>query len=310
MEPLFSKSVYEFSIDLVRRIAQETDYHFVASTLSPWTLLAYTSLGAANNSLEELNTILRLNPHKCFNKEYFEITKSIYSPSTNTTLEGTSATFVGEKVAVKEVFKNKSKKAGVSEVKQVSFDNYDYVAAYINNIVKTPTNGAIHKTVLASDLENVALMIIDALRFKGMWKIPFPIHETKKNSFYDNMNNKLGDVNLMSITDNFNFKYMDKINITILDLPYSDDRFSMLLFLPDEGVKLSNVVNSLKEISLKSLFTYFKEQERPEVTVKLPRFKISSDLNNLKQLFIDVGLKTIFDNKQAQLQEGQSFIYF
>ncbi|CAK1589835.1 unnamed protein product [Parnassius mnemosyne] len=303
VEPFFSRSVYDFSIDLLRRIAQKTDYHFVAATLSPWTLLAYTSLGAANNSLEELNTILKSHPHKCFNNEFFEITKSVYIPSANTTLEGTSATFVDEKIPVKEVFQNKIKRVGVSEVKLVSFDNYDYVAAYINNYIKTATNAAIDEIVLASDLKNVALMIIDALRFKSTWKIPFPIGKTIEKSFYDDMNNKLGDVNLMCLKDNFNFKFMDEINATIVDLPYSDDRFSMVLFLPNEGTKLSNVIYSLKEISLKSIFSFFKEQKPKEIIVRLPRFKISSDLNNLKELFIDMGLKTIFDSNQAQFPD-------
>ncbi|CAK1589862.1 unnamed protein product [Parnassius mnemosyne] len=309
-EPFFSRSVYEFSIDLVRRIAQDTDYHFVASTLSPWTLLAYTSLGAADNTLEELNTILRLHPHKCFNKKFFEITKSIYSPAADTTLEGTSAIFVDERIPVKEMFKNKVRRAGVCEVKQVSFDNYDYVAAYINNYVKTATNGAIDEIVLASDLENVALMIIDALRFKGTWKIPFDIAETEESSFYDDMNNKVGDVNLMFVTDNYNIKLMDKINATIVDLPYSDDRFSLLLFVPYDGTKLSNVIYSLKEISLKSIFSFFKEHEPQEGIIQLPRFKISSDLNNLKELFIDMGLRTIFDGNQAQFPDISDYPLF
>ncbi|CAG4995525.1 unnamed protein product [Parnassius apollo] len=302
-EPFFSRSVYEFSIDLVGRIAQDTDYHFVTSTLSAWTLLAYTSLGAADKTLEELNTILRLHPHKCFNKKFFEITKSVYSPATDTTLEGTSAIFVDERIPVKEVFQNKVKRAGVSEVKQVSFDNYDYVAAYINNYVKTATNGAIDEIVLASDLENVALMIIDALRFKSAWKIPFPINETEESAFYDEMNNKLGDVNLMFVTDNYNIKIMDKINASVIDLPYGNDRFSMLLFVPYEGIKLSNLIHSLKKISLKSIFSLFKKQEPHETMVQLPRFKISSDLNNLRELFIDMGLRTIFDSNQAQFPD-------
>ncbi|XP_068624140.1 serine protease inhibitor 77Ba-like [Battus philenor] len=301
--PYFSRSVYEFSVELLRRISQETENHFVASTLSPWTLLAYTSLGAADSSLDELKTILRLHPHKCFNNKFFEITKRIYTPAGETTLEGTSAIFVDERIPVYETFQNQVRKAGISEIREVSLENYEYVAASINNYVKTATNGAIDEIVVASDLENVVMMIIDALRFKGTWETPFMANATEVMPFVDELGNEIGQVNIMTLTSNFKLKYMDEINATILELPYSDNRFSMLLFVPYREVKLSNVIYSLKRISLKSIFSYFSTSELQEVTVQLPRFKISSDLNNLKELLIDMGLHSIFDSTQASFPD-------
>ncbi|CAH2058432.1 unnamed protein product, partial [Iphiclides podalirius] len=296
-QPYFSRSVYEFSVDLLTRLALDTDYHFVASPLSPWTLLAHTSLGAADATLHELNSVLRLLPHKCYSMRFFEIVRGIYAPAGQTTLEGASTIVVDERYPLNESFERQVKNAGITDVKRLPMDNYEYVAATVNNYVRTATNGAIDDVVQASDLENAVMTIVDVLRFKGNWQIPFPVEETEESSFYDEMNNKIGSVNLMFITSQFNFKSMDLINSTILEIPYSDQRFSMLLFLPYEGMKLSNVIYSLKEISLKSIFALFKEGEPQEISLQLPRFKITSDLSNLKELLVDMGLKSVFESR-------------
>ncbi|XP_014358120.2 serine protease inhibitor 2.1 [Papilio machaon] len=297
--PFISRSVFEFSTELIKRIAQETENHFIASTLSPWTLLAYTSLGATDNSYEELVKILRLHRHSCFMNKFFDVTKEIYTPTAETSLEGASAIFVDENIQVNDRFQEQVRRAGLGDIKQVAVDNYEYVAATINNYVKTATNGAIDEIVVASDLENVVMMIVDALRFKGTWENPFPVNETQQMPFYDEMNNEIGKVNLMTITDNYNTRFNNEINATVVELPYSDRRFSMLLFVPYSEEKLNNVIDSLKKISVRSLFKDFEGKGTTEVNVRMPRFKISSDLNNLKELLIDMGLRSIFDPSQA-----------
>ncbi|XP_013138414.1 PREDICTED: serine protease inhibitor 2.1-like [Papilio polytes] len=298
-KPFLSRSVFEFSTELMKRIAQDTDNHFIASTLSPWTLLAYTSLGAKDNSYEELVKILRLHRHKCFMNKFFDVTKEIYTPTAETTLEGASAIFVVDNIPVNERFQEEVRRAGLGDIKQVSTDNYEYVAATINNYVKTATNGAIDEIVVASDLENIVMMIVDALRFKGTWKNPFPVNGTQQMPFYDEMSNEIGTVNLMSVTDVYNTRFNNEINATVVELPYSDNRFSMLLFVPYADEKLSNVIDAIGKITLKSIFLDFAKKQPMDVVVRMPRFKIASDLNNLRELLIDMGLRSIFDPSQA-----------
>ncbi|XP_014359625.2 serine protease inhibitor [Papilio machaon] len=295
----FSKSVDEFSADLVQKLAQNTDDHFVASTLSAWTLLSYTSLGAAGTSLQELNSVLRMSSKKSCVKKFFEITKKIYSPTVGSGLEGASAIFVNKNMSVIDKFRSQVKEAGVGELVEVSADDRERVAAAINEHFKSATNGSIEKIVEADDLTDVAMIIVDVLRFKGAWTKPFPTDDTKDSPFHDEGSNEIGRVNLMTLTDFFKAWNMDDINATVVELPYDDNKFSMYVFLPYADTKLRNVIGALKTTSLRTIVERLQKVEAQEVTVSLPRFKISSNIDNLKELLTAMGLRAMFDSSAA-----------
>ncbi|XP_013164049.1 PREDICTED: ovalbumin-related protein X-like [Papilio xuthus] len=298
-EQSFSRSVDEFSADLVQKLAQSTDDHFVASTLSAWMLLVYTSLGAADDSLHELNSVLRLSSRKSCVKKFFEITKKIYSPNVASGLEGASAIFVNKNMPVIDKFRSQVKEAGVGELVEVSADDRERVAAAVNEHFKSATNGTIEKIVEADDLKDIAMMIVDVLRFKGAWKTPFPMEDTKESPFHDERSNEIGRVNLMTLTDFFNASFMDDINATVAELPYDDNKFSMYVFIPYANVKLRNVIDVLKTTSLRSITERLQNVDAQEVTVSLPRFKMSSNIDNLKELLRAMGLRAMFDSEAA-----------
>ncbi|XP_063834210.1 ovalbumin-related protein X-like [Ostrinia nubilalis] len=304
-EVLFRRSVYEFSVDLVRRIAEDNEGHFIASTLSPWTLLSAVSLGAADDTLSQIQQVLKHHRHKCFNNKYLELAKQIASSSNGATLEHSSNLFMDHSMILKERFRNQLTKTGVCDITPLSFDDFNRAAGIINNYVKEATHGVIDEIISPSDLEGVYLIMVDALYFKGSWRKAFLPEETEASTFYDAHRNPIGEVNLMFANNEFNITTIDAIEATVLELPYGhDDRFSMLLFLPNDDVPLINVIGALKKISLGSIFGLFQREGGPKkVFVQIPRFKITSDLDNLKELLIDMGLRDMFDANRARFPE-------
>lgn len=298
-EQSFSKSVGKFSADLVQRLARSTDDHFVTSPLSAWTLLAYTTLGASGTSLQELNTVLRHSSQKSCVKKFFQITKNIYSPNVATGLEGASAIFVDKNTPVIDKFRRKVKEAGVGEVVEVSVGDQERVAAAVNERVRSATNGTIEKMVDANDLADIAMMIVDVLRFEGAWKTPFPIKDTVERAFHNELSNEIGRVNLMTLTDFFKAWSMDDINATAVEVPYNDSKFSMYVLVPYADTKLRYVIDALNKISLTSIIERLQKSEVQEVILSLPRFKMSSNTDNLKELLMEMGLRAIFDSGEA-----------
>lgn len=303
-EPFFRRSVYEFSVDLLIRIAQEKENHFVTSTFSPWALISAVSLGATDETLAEIKKVLRLHPHKCFNSKFFEIIKKITAASDGTTLERSSTLFADDRMSLNEVFKNRIKKTEVTNIEVLPFENSADVAATINDYVSAATHGNIQDIVSPSDLDGVYLVLIDALYFKGTWRNQFSSADTEASAFYDERGNQIGDVNLMFSQQNVNYTTISQIASSVLELPYgSNNRFSMLFFLPDAGTSISSVLQKLKIITLGSIFTLFNQERPKTVSIQIPRFKINSDLDNLKELLVDMGLKTMFDMNQAKFAD-------
>lgn len=310
-EPYFRRSVYEFSTDLVQRIAVETDNHFVTSALSPWTLLSAISLGATEETLDEIKDVLRLHPHQCFNNKFFEIVKQMTATSEGTVLERSSGLFLDQRFPLNPVFKSRVHRSQVCSINSLQFDDFAETANTINEFVSQATRGTIDEMITPNDLEGVYLVLVDALYFKGTWKTKFSSAETESTAFYDEKGNQIGDVNLMFSTLTVNVVSIRKIGAKVLELPYAGNgRFSMLFILPDSDKTVTNVIDNLKNITLSSIFIQFKQQGPREVMVQIPKFKITTDLDNLKELLTDMGLTTLFDSTHAKLGDISDYFLF
>lgn len=303
-QPLLKRSIYEFSIELVTRVAHESENHFVVSPFSPWTLISTVALGATDRTLEEIKHVLKLHPFKCFNNKYFEIIKDITSSSDGTILERSSTLFADDRMPLKESFKNKLKRTEVSNIEELPFDNFISTAATINDYVKRNTHGAVEEIITPNDLEGVYLVLIDALYFKGTWHSKFSSEETETSAFYDGSGKQIGDVSLMFAILNAKSSVIAPLQAKVLELPYgSNNRFSMLFFLPDFGVSVTSVINNFKMISISSIFNLFAQKREEATIVQIPRFKINSDLDNMKELLADMGLRSMFDMNSAKFDE-------
>lgn len=303
-EPFFRRSVYEFSTKLVQRVATETDSHFVTSALSPWTLLSAVSLGATEETLDEIKKVLRLHPHQCFNNKFFEIVEQMTARSQGTVLERSSSLFVDNRFPLNPIFKRRVQKTQVCDIETLQFENFVETARTINEFVSQATHGVVEEAITPNDLEGVYLVLVDALYFKGTWKTKFSAADTETSAFYDEKGNQIGDVNLMFDTPTVNVVSIRQIGAKVLELPYSGNgRFSMLFILPDPHQTVKSVIDKLNKITLSSIFILFKERGPRQVLLQVPRFRISTDLVNLKELLIDMGLETLFDSSQAKLAD-------
>lgn len=304
----FKRSIYDFSVQLAGRISQETDGHFISSGLSPWTLISALSLGATQETLKEIVHVLKMHPHQCFKNKYFEIARKLTTLANETILERSAAMFIDRKLQIKEDFLYDVHRTGVCNIEALAFEEYASTATYINDYVSQATHEAIDDIITPSDVEGAVIIMVDALYFKGAWKIPFPYSDTAPSAFYNDKGIQTGNVNLMYTTGTFNISSLRLIQAQVLELPYGDDnKYSMLIFLPKPGVSLNTVMDKLKNISIRTIYALFEQNMETVASVQIPKFKITSDLNNLKELLIDMGLKTMFDSGAAKFEDLAKF---
>lgn len=296
----FKRSVYDFTVKLAGRLNQDTECHFVTSGLSAWSLISTISLGAMEETLTEIAYVLRMHPHKCFSDKYNQITSKLTTNTNGNILERSSAILVDKTMDVNADFYSDVARTGVCNIEILPFNEAVYTAAYVNDLVSKATHEAIDEIVTANDIEDASILIIDALYFKGAWKYQFPYSDTEISAFYNEKGDQIGDVNLMYMDGIFNVTFVKQIQAQVLEMPYGEDnRFSMLIILPNTDVTINNVIDNLRLISLRTIFVLFSRHEPENVAVQIPRFKISSDINNLKELLMDMGLRKMFDRSEA-----------
>jgi len=91
------------------------------------------------------------------------------------------------------------------------------------------------------------------------------------------------------------FNYTEDDEVQVLELPYSENEVSMIIFLPKEGISLSDFE---KEISVERINKLLANLTQEKVDVYIPKFKMEKRYILNKPL-IDLGMKDAFDMSLA-----------
>lgn len=169
-------------------------------------------------------------------------------------------------------------------VEPIDFQRTKYASDTINRFVSQATNNRIPTLVNPGDLLDAQIFMLSTLYFKGAWQSPFNTSSTYVDSFYDEKENKLGDVKMMFQMGFFPFTRLDHLKGYALELPYSGgDKMSMILILPYKHETVASMLQEMKkhpfEKVLADLDTAKDEFEGEDVKVYIPQFKVESDFN-------------------------------
>jgi serpin B len=134
------------------------------------------------------------------------------------------------------------------------------------------------------------LVLTNAVYFKGDWTRQFDAKLTRDGPF-TLADGKQVNVPLMSQTGRFG--YMEEGDLQVLELPYSGDALSMVVFLPRANDGLPKVEEALKPAMLTHALEALRIQE---VHVMLPRFQATLTLS-LKKTLHDMGMRDAFSGE-------------
>ncbi|KPJ20095.1 Serpin B9 [Papilio machaon] len=298
---LMKRPAYEFSIKILDRVSHETGGHFVFSPMSTWLQLMLLSDGARGRTLSEIWTVTRHHKMKCFRSKIRDIL-NLTDKELKLMNRRSSVIVIDKLMKVNKRFKNESEKHNGVKVLSLDFSDPEQAAAETNAVIESDMNGVITEGVYPTDFNYTVLLMMDTTYFRGDWKFPFNSVYTTVQPFYSQQGEQLGDVKMMNQISYFNLVDIPRIKARVLELPCSvDDRVSMLVFLPTEGT-VFDIFFSLNAITLRTIFNLYKQKGMQLVNVKLPRFKIITDVDTLPELLYDMGVKRVFYPHLADLK--------
>lgn len=142
------------------------------------------------------------------------------------------------------------------------------------------------------------ILLASAVYFRGEWREQFKPAGNKK--FNSANKGQAFDVPFMTIERNFRYGEIDdkdKQHIASwVELPYTDDRFSMVILKPEPRVPLSKVISTL---DIHKFINQDMSVGLTEVNVTMPKFKIRTSAS-LIQPIQNMGVSSIF-NQGAEL---------
>ena len=172
-------------------------------------------------------------------------------------------------------------KAGIGTVDFTSQEGIDEINGWVND----KTHGMIPNILDGPLSPDLAMLLADALYFKGSWSVPFDPDLTKAGIFH-NADGTDVQTDMMRVTDYFRIGKTDKF--LTLNLYYGNYDFSMTIFLPTEGITLPDLTYDewKKAFDNKEYFTNTKLQ--------MPSFVVE-DKYNLNDVLGRMGMVDAFD---------------
>ena len=266
----------------------KTGENLIISPLSIFQALSLAANGAKEETLSEMLDLLESDSLKELNKINLEIISTIQNFKT---LDIANA--VMTRFTPLESFSEISEQylAPVEPLKSLE---------QVNSWCSNKTHGKIPK-ILDDLSEETLVMILNAVYFKGEWRLPFEGEATTKLPFY-NFGKDLEEVDTMRQIENFLY-YEDK-NVQAIQLRFLEDFMSAIIILPAEGTDINKYINTLS--TTKEYNKIIEGFDYAKVDLQLPKFEVKFS-EKLNEILSDLGMYNAFDSKLADfsgLREG------
>lgn len=308
-ESLMVKSDQAFAFEFFAKVFDEErndkDENFMVSPFSLSMALSMTWNGSAGDTKLAIQNTLGLgNWSDDEVNNYFKKLKDAFEktdPSTKLTIANSIWTNQDIKILPKFISLNQSYYNATVEA--VDFGNPATVGK-INQWAANNTNGLI-KSVIEETKPNDLMYLLNALYFKGIWTSEFKVKNTSKMNFTAD-NGTQTKVDMMNQEARFN--YADDETMQLLELPYGNKAFSMMVLLPKEGKKLTDVTQVLKS---ENYWSNLKSRiYNKKIDLFLPKFKTEYS-KKLNDVLIDMGMGIAFTPYSAdfsRMSDRDAFI--
>lgn len=291
----------KFGLELFTLISnQAQDVDFITSPFSVWALLLLLVEAASENTLDELNAVLRINQNRQALRQAFNVVQQFLLRKTSTIqVENLQAMYYDTYEKVDQDYISTLTTCYTAKVQNLNFNDTKRSVNFINNAINTETKGLIRDAITEDDVANARILLTSTLYFKGQWQFPFNRSETRRETFYDMNGKPVGEVEMMFQMTPFNYTRMEDLQAHVLELPYgNENRLCMLAILPNKGISVNQVVQNLRKFGVRPIFNKLEEDAlgfgEQEVEVYLPRFETTTTFP-LRGTLEAMGIKSIFD---------------
>jgi serpin B len=269
--------------------------------LSPYSIsaaLAMTAQGAKGKTADQMNTVLHIGPD--FQTGMAEITQTLNPKNAPFELSVANNLWVDLTFPLAPAFVadcQKNYNAGVTGMDFLT--NPDPARRQINTAVAAQTHDKIQDLLPPNSVDRTtALVLTDAIYFKGTWETPFPKNATTDQPFHA-LGGKDVTVPLMKSPSGTMYGYADTDDAQILSLPYKGaptappaagargpvpsgpSVLSMLVILPK---KVDGLADIEKQATSATLTKWAAGLRRQPVQVYLPRFTMTTQFELSKEL--------------------------
>lgn len=301
-----------FAIHLLKVLPSLPNENVFFSPYSLSTALGMVLVGARGATLEELNQALGYNALSLNGSDVQEAfahqNNRLQAHAPQAGLEVANSAAIQQGYQVLDSYYAILNHTFNAHVFNVDFQgNGQQAVDTINEWVKQATHNKIDKLFNEPLDTDTRLVLMNAIVFKGFWERQFDPRATAKRVFY-NGGIQGNEVDTMLLQHNAKRGFSEELQSKLLELPYRDSDFSMVIVLPEQR----DGADAVKQVlTIEKLNLAIASLSKLPVAVSLPKFKLDklnplkSNLTHLglRKIFADADLSGITDNRQLYVSD-------
>ena len=283
----------KFAIDFYKQIARVgTQTNIIYAPFSISTALAMTYLGARGRTASQMRTTLGFCPgvHQQFRQLQIELN----DPNRNSTLLTANRLFGSDAFHINPRFIQQTATFYDGRLETLDFID-DPVGSrdFINDWVASKTNNNIKDLLPPNAVDpNTILVLVNAVYFKGLWKLQFNKTNTRLMSFFTR--NRVVQTEFMTLhRARLNYWINSNLDARIVEIPYTNDEISMFIILPNTASGLANVERRMRFTDLPRSGSSKRIKQRVDLTI--PKFKLDLRIEP-KPLLQSLGITDLFSS--------------
>ncbi len=281
----------KFAFDLYSEFNKTKKGNIFYSPYSISAALAMTYEGAKGQTANEMKSVFHFPENNVLRPSFSAIYSDINKSAKNYELRTGNALWAQKDYSFLEDYISRVEKYYGGKATNLDFaGESEKSRQIINNWVEDQTNNKIKDLIPAGTLDEMTrLVLTNAIYFKGIWVKQFNEDETRDRDFRISSNNNV-KVKMMQRTDDESiFGYTENNQLQILEMPYSGEKLSMLVFLPKDD-DIESLENSITTEKLSEWKEDLKEQK---VNIFIPKFKFETKYF-MADTLAEMGMPTAF----------------
>ncbi|XP_043499826.1 serine protease inhibitor 3/4-like isoform X4 [Polistes fuscatus] len=284
----------QFSTSFFAEVASSNHGNLVTSPLSASVVLSMAAYGARGETQDEMKSVLHLPSESQATPGYSSLIKTL-NAVTDVELRLANKVFINKEFSVKPTFQELTQNAFLSSSQSLDFSQSALAANTINQWVEEQTKNRIKDLVKPDSLNDAtAMVLVNAVYFKGNWKNKFDPKLTQDRPFHVSKT-EVKNVPTMYRSGMYNYGVLPECKASFIEMPYKGGEYSMIIILPDEVDGLPTIE---KKLAVHGLEEVLKRGHRTEVEVYLPKFKIESTIK-LNEHLQNMGIRKAFSVSEA-----------
>ncbi len=280
----------EFAFDVYSKFKDQGENLF----FSPWSIssaLAMTYEGARGTTADEMKKVLHFSDSSLMRPGFAKIQNQINAEEKSYLLSTANALWAQKNYSFLSEYFGLIDSYYGGKVTNLDFaGETEKSRVTINSWVEEKTNNKI-KDLIPQGLitQDTALVLTNAIYFKGNWLTQFKKENTREQDFKISEGETISVEMMHAFGEDYEFKYAETEKLQILELPYVDEELSMLVLLPSEG-EMDYLESNLTAQNFGDWKSNLRMQE---VNVYLPKFKFETKYF-MKDVLKELGMATAF----------------